>query len=76
MVTAQERLVEMKPLNVIVVEDSEDDLMLIELALKKTGYDPCYTRVETAAGLKEALADAKWQLVLSDPQHACFPGGL
>jgi DNA-binding NtrC family response regulator len=72
MVTAQGRLVEMKPLNVIVVEDSEDDLILIVRALKKVGYDLCCTWVETAAGLKEALADAKWQLVLSDHSMPSF----
>ncbi len=60
----------MKSLNVIVVEDSEDDLILIERALKKAGYDLRSTRVETASGLKEALVDDKWQLVLSD--H-CMP---
>ncbi len=62
----------MKPLNVIVVEDSEDDLILIVRALKKVGYDPCCTWVETAVGLKEALADAKWQLVLSDHSMPAF----
>ncbi len=56
----------MKALNVIVVEDSEDDLILIEHYLKKAGYDLCSTQVETAAGLKEALADDQWQLVLCD----------
>ncbi len=62
----------MKALHVIVVEDSEDDLILILRALKKAGYDPRSTRVETAAGLKEALADDKWQLVLSDHNMPTF----
>ena len=56
----------MDPLKVIFVEDSEDDLILMLRALKKAGYEPCYTRVETHEGLREALSDKKWQLVISD----------
>ncbi len=66
----------MKNLNVIVVEDSEDDLILIKRALKKAGYDPCCTRVETASALQEALADEKWQLVLSDHSMPVFSAPL
>ncbi len=65
-ITKHERLVNMEPINVIIVEDNEDDLILILHALKKAGYETSYTRVETAAGLKDALADEKWQLVISD----------
>ena len=62
----------MNPLNVIIVEDSEDDLVLILRALKKAGYEPSYTRVETAAGLKDALADDNWQMVISDHSMPAF----
>ncbi|MGM0651532.1 MAG: response regulator [Bacillota bacterium] len=62
----------MNPLNVIIVEDSEDDLILILRALKKAGYQPSYTRVETAAGLKDALSDDKWQMVISDHSMPAF----
>ena len=62
----------MNPLNVIIVEDNEDDLVLILRALKKAGYEPSCTRVETAAALKDALADDKWQLVLSDHSMPAF----
>lgn len=50
----------------IIVEDSEDDLLLILRALKKGGYETIYTRVETGADLRKALADSSWQLVISD----------
>ncbi len=62
----------MNPLNVIIVEDSEDDLVLILRALKKAGYNPSCTQVETAAGLKDALADDRWQLVISDHSMPAF----
>ncbi len=62
----------MKELNVIIVEDSEDDMILMLHALRKAGYDPGYTRVETASALSDVLGDVKWQLVLSDHSMPVF----
>lgn len=53
-------------LRAIIVEDSEDDLLLLLRALKKGGFETVYTRVETREGLKEALDDSRWQLIISD----------
>ncbi len=53
-------------LKVIIVEDSEDDLLLLLRSLKKGGYEPIYTCVETRAGLQEALEVQSWQLIISD----------
>lgn len=50
----------------IIVEDSEDDLLLLLRALKKGGIEVIYTRVETRDALQEALADQTWQMVISD----------
>ena len=50
----------------IIVEDSEDDLLLLLRALKKGGFETIYTRVETSDDLKKALYDYNWQLVISD----------
>jgi diguanylate cyclase (GGDEF)-like protein len=50
----------------IIVEDSEDDLLLVLRALKKGGFDPAYTRVDTEEGLRKALEDDSWQMVISD----------
>ena len=44
-------------LRVLMVEDSEDDILLVIRALKKGGYDPVYERVETAAAMKKALQE-------------------
>ncbi len=53
-------------LKVIIVEDSEDDLLLLLRALKKGGFEPIYTCVETKEGLQSALLEEKWQIVISD----------
>ncbi len=53
-------------LRTIIIEDSEDDLLLLLRALKKGGFDTVYTRVETSEGLQKALDDNKWQMVISD----------
>ncbi len=56
----------MRALRLLIVEDSEDDMLLLLHELKKSGYDPRYTRVETAEALKKALGEETWDLVLSD----------
>ncbi len=54
------------PLQVIVVEDSEDDTMLVLREIRKGGYEPVFERVETAEELRDALSSRKWGLVISD----------
>src|SRR4051794_30296477 len=54
------------PLNVLIVEDSEEDADLIVLELKRGGFEPIYRRVDTAEGMANALAEREWDLVLSD----------
>lgn len=56
----------MSLLRVIIVEDSEDDMLLLLRALKKGGYELIHIRVETRAGLEEALKDERWQIIISD----------
>ena len=50
----------------IIVEDSEDGLLLILRALKKGGFEVTYTRVKTASELAATLDEDNWQLVISD----------
>jgi signal transduction histidine kinase len=54
------------PINVLVVEDSEEDTDLLVLELKRGGYEPNCRRVDTADAMVAALAERKWDLVLSD----------
>jgi len=53
-------------LKVLMVEDSEDDVLLTIRELKKGGYDPVCERVETAAALKKALLEKQWDVMLCD----------
>jgi PAS domain S-box-containing protein len=55
-----------KPLRVLMIEDSENDVLLIIRELKKGGYNPVYERIETAAAMKQALHDKEWDIILCD----------
>ena len=55
-----------KPLNLLIVEDSEDDAFLILAELKKGGYSPQSIRVDTEKAMKEALEKQSWDVVLAD----------
>src|SRR5213594_2582971 len=57
---------EMAPLTVLIVEDSEEDTDLLVLELRRAGYSPNYKRVDTPLALAEALDERHWDLVLSD----------
>ena len=56
----------MKPLRVLIVEDSPADAILITNELCNSGYEPTTERVETAAEFEAALARGGWNLILSD----------
>jgi len=53
-------------LRALIVDDSEDDVLLIVRELKKGGYSPVYERVETADAMKKALEDKRWDIILCD----------
>ena len=55
-----------KPLRVLLVEDSPDDVHLIVRALQRGGYEPHYRQVDRADSLRNALAAEPWDVVLSD----------
>lgn len=55
-----------KRLNVLVVEDSEDDALLLLREIKKGGYDPIFIRVETAKDMRACLNKQIWNIVISD----------
>ena len=56
----------MRPLRVLLVEDSAADAELMLRALKASGFDPVHERVETAAALRAAFEGITWDVVLSD----------
>ena len=55
-----------QPLNILVVEDSAEDLVFIIRELQRGGYEPVYQRVETAEDFMAALAVGGWEAVIAD----------
>jgi PAS domain S-box-containing protein len=56
-----------KPLNILLIEDSEDDALLVLRMLKKSGFTLHWQRVETAFGLEQALVgQPAWDMIISD----------
>ena len=63
-----------RPLRVLLVEDSENDATLLELALQRTGFSTQCERVETAEGLAAALDKQDWDVVIADYVMPQFDG--
>jgi CheY-like chemotaxis protein len=55
-----------KPLRILLVEDSERDAALLQLYLKRGGYDAQIVRVENSIGMRSQLASGKFDVVISD----------
>src|SRR5437588_12957538 len=55
-----------KPLQILIVEDSENDAELLKLELERAGYEPHCQRVETPQALSAALDRQGWDLVVAD----------
>lgn len=55
-----------QPLRILIVEDSAADARLVANTLTEAGYDVTWDRVEAADTMREALARAPWDAVLSD----------
>ena len=62
-------------LNILLVEDSENDALLIADALRRGGFAVSWTRVDSAAELRAALARPPWQAILSDWKLPGFSAG-
>lgn len=64
----------MRPLRVLLVEDSEDDALLVALELRRGGYGAAITRVQSAADLRAQLGLGPWDVVISDYSMPRFNG--
>lgn len=63
-----------KPLQVLLIEDSETDALLLTRYLRRNGYDLTLTQVDTAAALQQALNQHPWDVVISDFNLPQFSG--
>lgn len=63
-----------KPLRVLMVEDSDDDVLLMTHALRKGGYEATYERVEDASSMRKVLEKGPWDVILCDFQMPRFNG--
>ncbi len=61
-----------KPLRILFVEDSLDDMEMLLRELKQGGYDPTYERVETATAMKVMLENHAWDIILADHSMPFF----
>jgi len=53
-------------LRVLMVDDSENDVLLMVRELRLQGYNPDFQRVCTIPALESALVDGEWDLIISD----------
>ncbi|VAW59398.1 Sensory box histidine kinase/response regulator [hydrothermal vent metagenome] len=53
-------------LNILVVEDSEDDVLLLLRELNRGGYKTFHKRVDTAITLQQCLDEQTWDIVITD----------
>ncbi len=63
-----------KPLNALIVDDSEDDALLVVRELRRSGYDLSYRHVDTAEGMKTALKEKDWDVIIVDYKMPHFTG--
>jgi len=59
-------------LRALMIDDSEDDVLLTIRELKKGGYNPVYERIDTAADMKKALREKQWDIILCDYNMPTF----
>jgi len=63
------------PLRALLVEDSEDDAELLLRELRRGGYEPEHSRVDTPDAMSAELAGRPWDIVFSDytmPRFSAF----
>ena len=63
-------------LKVLVIEDSNDDAILLIRRLRKSGYEPEWSRVETRGEMETALEERAWDLIISDHSMPGFNAGM
>jgi two-component system cell cycle sensor histidine kinase/response regulator CckA len=62
------------PIQLLVIEDSEDDTDLLVRELERGGYQLDFLRVDTAEDLRAALTGRNWDLIVADYSMPRFNG--
>ena len=62
------------PLRVLIVEDSANDCELIVRQLKRCGFIPQVKRVDSGPGLRRALEQYFWDIIITDHNLPTFSG--
>ncbi len=63
---------EPKRLRVLIVEDSEFDARIVASTLRQSAGDLVWRRVQSAETMRAALAEAEWDIVISDHEMPGF----
>ncbi len=63
-----------KPIRVLIIEDSDDDMELVLTELRQGGFEPDYRRVEFPEAFQNALEEENWQLILCEYSMPEFDG--
>lgn len=63
-----------RTLRLLLIEDEEDDAIMTIEELRKGGYAPDVTRVDTPAALEAALENDGWDAVIADYSLPSFTG--
>jgi len=66
------RMTEGRKLRVLMVEDSDDDAHLLYSELASAGNDLTYKQVDSASGMRTALQESDWDVVISDHAMPSF----
>ncbi len=53
-------------IRILLVDDSENDLLIIKRALQNDDFEPVITRIETREEMTRALQDQDWDVILCD----------
>jgi two-component system, cell cycle sensor histidine kinase and response regulator CckA len=64
------------PLRALIVEDSPDDIELLLIHLRRSGYDVSYQTVDDPAAMGKALAEQPWDIILCDHAMPHFSSDL
>ena len=67
-----------EPLNVLIIEDSEDDALLVLRELRRGNFTLVWERVQTAESLRAMITSQIWDVIISDYRLPGFdaPGAL